>query len=530
MNSLAVFIFAVLLSNGVDCGSLRDEDYQMADKLFTFGAEASLKYLDNLKMAAEFVVKEKQIKKTGNDLQDFWISLKEMIEKVSAEEKANGHDDFIVTLRVYKTLCTLLFDGLYQMRQAHSGGRHFGDFVFFKGIFKKKTTEELWKYVESHFLPGVPPVYSNAMGFFSHILSKIIARPRVIEIIKVAVNIGKIDINEHLEGAQMALHEFYIKVLEIISLEKEKENDEFLITLRTVSRLFVYCWDKVLEYTESQEFHNKFSHALGRWNELRALKNTEKLHKLFDPETGHKVWTWADQQGFSHIYDKTALEYQEWGNEIFGNDRFSQSNRALMKASTIYGNALHERMSQYGLGMSEVNDFLIDIDEALTELLGEHIVNNLRRVGFELWNYFNNEILQVSKNKKSQLTSDEDPLQQLRKIKETCFDIWDRVLFEINKHVNDDGLEQSARHWNEVKTVFIKELTDNGQLTQRKLDEAQKTLNSFKQLIFDKYVKRIEGLEEVINDSSKTLVKVMLKTFSATNTLLVNYLAFLMSD
>ncbi|XP_001333900.3 uncharacterized protein si:ch211-288g17.4 [Danio rerio] len=529
MNSLAVFIFAVLLSNGVDCISLTDEDYRMADKLFTFGAEASLKYLDNLKTAAEFVVKEKQIKKTGNDMHDLWISLKEMIEKVNAEEKAKGHDDFIVALRVYKTLCKLLFEGLHQMGKAHTGDRTFTQYGFFKGIFNKKTTEELWKYVEFHFLPGAPPVYSNPMGFFSHIVSKILARPRVIEIIKVAGNIVN-DINEHLQRFERAYEQFIIKVGDIITQEKEKENDEFLITLRTLSRLFVDCWDNVLEYTESQEFHNKYTHSLERWNELRALKDNGKRHKLFDSETGRNVWTWADQQGFSLVYDKTALEYQEWGNEIFGNNRFSQSNRALKKVSTIYGNALHERMSQYGLGMSEVNDFLIDVDEALTELLGEHIVNNLRRLGSELWNYFNSEILQVSKNKKSQLTSDEDPLQQLRKIKEACFDVWDRVLFEINKHVNDDGLEQSVRDFQEVMRVFIQELAGSGQLTERKLVEAEETLLSFKQLIFDKYVNRVDGLERMINDSAITLAKVMLKTFSATNTLLVNYLAFLMSD
>lgn len=49
----------------MDSISLKDEDYDMADKLFTFGAEAFLKYLDNLKGAAEVVVKEKNINKTG---------------------------------------------------------------------------------------------------------------------------------------------------------------------------------------------------------------------------------------------------------------------------------------------------------------------------------------------------------------------------------------------------------------------------------------------------------------------------------
>lgn len=30
------------------------------------------------------------------------------------------------------------------------------------------------------------------------------------------------------------------------------------------------------------------------------------------------------------------------------------------------------------------------------------------------------------------------------------------------------------RQWDEVKSIFIKELTDSGELTQQKLDEAQK--------------------------------------------------------
>lgn len=51
--------------SGVDSMILTDEDYEMPDKLFTFGAEAFLKYLDNLKEVAEAVVKENQISKTG---------------------------------------------------------------------------------------------------------------------------------------------------------------------------------------------------------------------------------------------------------------------------------------------------------------------------------------------------------------------------------------------------------------------------------------------------------------------------------
>lgn len=50
---------------GVDSVSLTDEDYEMADKLFTMGAEGFLRFLDNLKTAAEMVVEERKINETG---------------------------------------------------------------------------------------------------------------------------------------------------------------------------------------------------------------------------------------------------------------------------------------------------------------------------------------------------------------------------------------------------------------------------------------------------------------------------------
>lgn len=50
---------------GVDSVSLTDEDYEMADKLFTFEAKAFLKLLDNLIERGNLVIKDNDIKKTG---------------------------------------------------------------------------------------------------------------------------------------------------------------------------------------------------------------------------------------------------------------------------------------------------------------------------------------------------------------------------------------------------------------------------------------------------------------------------------
>lgn len=523
--SLAILLLTVLLSKGVESVSLTDEDYEMADKLFTMGAEGFLKYLDNLKAAAKVVMERDKINKTGTDMQDLWISVKELIERISAEERVKGHDDFIVALRIFQRLGDLFESQFFHLLRMSGVD-------MFKGIIKNETMVDLWKYVESRYLPGAPPIYSDPVGFLGHVLSKKLAQPRVVEILKVASEVGKIDIIQLFDEAQMAIHLVKEKALEISTLERQTEKDEFLITLRTASGVLAFYWDKLLEYTESQPFHNKYLAAVRKWKELNVLKDTEKYHMITNPETRLQAWTWADER-FGDLFDNAALEYDRYGNGIFGDDRFNQSNWAIMKMATVYPLPIYERLSESGLGMSEVNDFFIGTDDTLTELVGEDILYNLKGVLYELWNIFSNEILHISINKKKQLTSDvesEDPLRHLRKMKATCFDIWDRVLSEINRNTDNYGLEQSARQWDEVKSIFIKELTDSGEITQQKLDEAQKVFNSVTQMVFDKYVKMVDGLEERISTSTETLGKLMLKAFSATRTVLVNTLVFLLSD
>ncbi|ROL45759.1 hypothetical protein DPX16_11454 [Anabarilius grahami] len=446
--SLAILILAVLLSKGVESVSLTDEDYEMADKLFTLGAEGVLKYLDNLKKAAEVVVEENKINKTGTDMQDLWISLKEMVERIAAEERVKGQDHFIVSLHIFHRLGSLYGEGLFRLLSAYPRDNYgiSRELGVFKGIIKNETLVDLWKYVESRYLPGAPPIYSDPVGFLGHLLSKI---------------------------AQTAIHLVKEKAMEISTLERQTEKDEFLITLRTASEVLAFYWDKLLEYTESQPFHNKYLDAVRKWKELRVLKDTKKYHTITNPETGLQAWTWADER-FGNLFDNAALEYDRWGNGIFGDDRFNQSNWAIMKMATVYPLPIYERFSESGLGISEVNDFFIDTDDALNELVGEDILYSLKGVLNELWNIFSNEILHVSINKKNQMTSDveyEDPLRHLR-------------------------------HWDEVRSIFIKELIDSGKLTQQKLDGAQKINVQKLMKSLREFAKPIKNAESGSQDNS----------------------------
>ncbi|CAM4640232.1 unnamed protein product [Leuciscus chuanchicus] len=528
--SLSILILTVFLSKGVESVSLTDEDYEMADKLFTMGAE-------------------------GTDMQDLWTSVKELIERISAKERVKGHDDFIVALCVFQRLSRLYGEGLSRLLEAFPENEIFRAFGMFEGIIKNETMVELWKYVESRFLPGAPPIYSDPVGFLGHLLSKKMAQPHVVEILKVALEVVKLDISQLFDEAQMAIRLVKEKAMEISTLERQTEKDEFLITLRKY-HMYNFChFNSVVIPFYSRLLPAKEKHMKGLkisgscvWvmsfslcvKSITVERKTvsEQWHCVCDCcllitlTNSSSLSSWADER-FGDLFDNAALEYDRYGNGIFGDDRFNQSNWAIMKMVTIYPLPVYERLSESGLGMSEVNDFFIGTEDTLTKLVDEDILSNLKGMLNELWNIFSNEILHISINKKNQITSDvesEDPLRHLRKMKATCFDIWDRVLTEINRHYNKYGLEQSARQWDEVKSIFIKELTHSGELTQQKLDEAHKGFNNVTQMVFDKYVKMVDGLEERITASTETLGKLMLLAFSATNSVLVNTLFFLLSD
>ncbi|KAA0710148.1 hypothetical protein E1301_Tti016685 [Triplophysa tibetana] len=99
---------------------------------------------------------------------------------------------------------------------------------------------------------------------------------------------------------------------------------------------------------------------------------------------------------------------------------------------------------------------------------------SLREMIYELWTVFENEILSRTKNlhTTSEVDNMKNPLTHLHTIKEMFFDIWDQVLSVINGSIKEDEVQESLRHWDEVKAIFLKVLTDSGEITQENLDEA----------------------------------------------------------
>ncbi|XP_051527779.1 uncharacterized protein LOC127425629 [Myxocyprinus asiaticus] len=232
--------------------TLTEKDYEIAEKLFTFEAEVFLKFLDNLKVAAETVVKENEINKTGNEMQDLLMSLKEFIKEIIAEERAKGNqDDLLIAMKIYNSLRLFYGDGLFRLIDTFPDDH----LQIFQGVFKNETIVEIWKEMEPRYFPGAPLIYNDPSGFLSYLLSRMV-EPCMKGILKVASELGKIDIDQLYEDAQMAIHLVIEKAKKISNLERQKEKNDFQITLRTVSGIFAFYWEELLEYTESRIFHD----------------------------------------------------------------------------------------------------------------------------------------------------------------------------------------------------------------------------------------------------------------------------------
>lgn len=522
---LAILLL-VLVFNGVNSVDPKEEDHEI-DKLFAFGSEAFLKFLNNVKMKAETALTNRQFNRSGNEMQNLWKSLKELIEKIIAEQRANGNqDDFLIATRIFHHLGIMFAEGGFEIRNALA--RNDFSRVWLQGILKNETMAELWRDVGSLYFPDAPPVYSDPVGFLSYLLSKIVVKPQMVRNLKVALEVMKIDIDQLYKDAQVAINQVREKALEISALERQTEKNDFAVSMRTASTVLVFYWDTFLEYTKSSPFHDKYIDSIRQWKELRILKN---ISNSCHSEIEHQALNWAGQN-FGNLFNNFGQEYYRWGDGIFGNERFNQSNWAFLMMASVYRLPVYQKLCESGFGTSEVNNLLKTANGVLIEL-GEDFAHKSREVIYDLWTVFEKEILSQTENLHT--TSDvediKNPLQHLRStIKEILFDIWDQVLSKINSNIKEDEVQKSLRHWDEVKTIFMKVLTDSGELTQENLDEAQKTLINVGHMVLEKYVKIIDGLDKRISASIESLGKVTLQTFGATNNILINILLFLLSD
>lgn len=512
-----VSLTAFLCCYGVQSSDLSYND--LREQILNSGTVVFLDFLDKVRNVTEKIVRDDQFRKSRITVQSLVKSLREFVKPMKNTESASGSQDksAISPHRFFPFMAAATFEATI---------KEIFDKMFFPYLniyrqsFKNETMVEIWKEVESYYLPGAPSIYSKPMEFSSYLLAKAVVRSRLVNMLEAGVDtvveIGKIDFNQLHEEVQMVMDQIRNKAFEISVLERQKEKNDFLVSLRTASGLIVFYWDEVLKHTECPSFHAKYLDSMKQWAELIELRDaSEKYHVLLDPDTRHALLNWTVLH-FDKFLDAFALEYYSRGNEALGLDRFNQSNWAVGKSAVVYSLPVYEKLSEVGFGITEINRFLHRVNNITLVLEGNDRSTTYRETFLESIMrgilYMLSPIIEDEKTK-----SEDNPLLlPLLVIRRLFLEIWGFFIsIEKYRHFDETEHQQSVNEWNQLRSVVINELLKSEAFTRKQLEEAPKNFVQAIHRILEKlkqYTDLVDGFDEMIDPTALAFEKSMHRT------------------
>ncbi|XP_073714598.1 uncharacterized protein [Misgurnus anguillicaudatus] len=458
---LAVISLTAFLCYGVQSSDLSERELKR--QIINSGIAVFIDILEKVKNVTEQIVRENQFKKSRIAVQEHWKDLRQTVKQINdIDKEKEGLQHLKLSLSAGRTSATMTREITEKLIRPYIN--------IYDETFKTETMAGIWREVESEYLQGAPPIYDKPLNLLSYLLAKTIVKSGMVDALKGGVNIvlevGKIDLNQLHEEAQLLMNQVGEKAAEISTLERQKEKNDFLVSLRTASGLIVFYWDQILEHTESLSFHKKYLDSRKRRVELTQLENSSENYHVLIPQANHYILTWANNT-FGKLFEAVALKYYKHGNELFGYDRFNQSNWAFDKIATVYGLPVYEKLTESGFGISEFNRLLNRINHAIIILEGSELYSK-QTFTEEIIRFILLDISYLFEREKEKGT-DDDILLPIKVIKTIVFRIWDFFLLERN--INYEP-QQSEREWNHMRRIFINELIKSGEFTEEELEEA----------------------------------------------------------
>ncbi|XP_073714590.1 uncharacterized protein [Misgurnus anguillicaudatus] len=498
---LAVISLTAFLCYGVQSSDLSERELKR--QIINSGIAVFIDILEKVKNVTEQIVRENQFKKSRIAVQEHWKDLRQTVKQINdIDKEKEGLQHLKLSLSAGRTSATMTREITEKLIRPYIN--------IYDETFKTETMAGIWREVESEYLQGAPPIYDKPLNLLSYLLAKTIVKSGMVDALKGGVNIvlevGKIDLNQLHEEVQLLINQVGEKAAEISTLERQKEKNDFLVSLRTASGLIVFYWDQILEHTESLSFHKKYLDSRKRWVELTQLKNSsEKYHVLISPKTKHDILEWANNT-FGKLFEAVALKYYKHGNELFGYDRFNQSNWVFDKIATVYGLPVYEKLTESGFGISKLNRLLNRINHAILIIESrDHLFysshTNLEQLIREILFSISFHLEDLKRK-----GTDDDILLPVKAIKETVFYIWDNVLFLLKfAFPRYHEPHQSEREWNHMRRIFINELIKSGEFTEEELEEAPMNFLNATRGILEKMMNfgdLAEGFSERIDASA----------------------------
>uniref|UniRef100_A0A671PZL6 Uncharacterized LOC107693355 n=1 Tax=Sinocyclocheilus anshuiensis TaxID=1608454 RepID=A0A671PZL6_9TELE len=426
------------------CGVQSDESYALRQQIVNSGTVVFVDFLEKVRNATEKLVRDEQFRKSRISIQGYMKALRELAKPLKNSESARESQDNSAIFSLKPMSNVLPMNVLFFYRYMK----------IYRETLKNQTMAEIWKEVELYYLPGAPPVYSKPMQFFSHLLAKAVVKSQLVNMLEAGVDtvmeIGKTDFNQLHEDGQMVMDQIRQKAFEISVLERQKEKNDLLISLRTASGLIVFYWDKVLEHTESPSFHAEYLDSMKQWAELTELKNPSvKYHVLLDPDTRRSFLNWTELH-FGKFFETAAQEYYNRGNAALGLDRFNQSNWAVVKSTVVYSLPVYEKLSAVGFEITEVNRFLHKVNHITLILEGNDISSNRQTF---LESCIRGILYALTLDIEEEKTNN----NVIKCLHENHF----------------EPVKQNTK-WNDTRNIIINELLKSNAFTRKQLEEAPK--------------------------------------------------------
>ncbi|XP_059403203.1 uncharacterized protein LOC132136108 [Carassius carassius] len=501
------------------CGvqSARRSNDKLSQRIVNTGTVVFLDIVEKVRNTTEKLLRDNQFKKLRISVQGYMKTLREFAKLLNTTESARESQDNSVILaqRFFTLLTGVTF--VTTVREVFNG------FFFpYKKIYhetlKNETVVDIWNEVESNYLPGAPPIYSKPMQFFSHLLAKAVVKSQLVNMLEAGVDtvmeIGKINFNQHHDDMQMVVDQIRRKAFEISVLERQKEKNDFLISLRTASGVFVFYWDTVLEHTERSSFHAKYLDSRKRWAELTELRNPSEAHTFLDVARRilksralpcNSIWPCHFSFFFSRVIEIyfgefcASQEYYRLGNATIGLDRFNQSNWAVVKSAVIYSLPVYEKLTKLGFGISEINRFLLRFNKIALILEGN---DKPRRWDthstIESIPVFILFSLAFVADKEIMNSKDNQLLLPLRVIRRVFLEFWSTIPTARNE--TESQLIQSK--WNHMSNITNNELLKSNAFTRKQLEDAPKNFVQAIHQILEKlkqYTDLVDGFDERID-------------------------------
>uniref|UniRef100_A0A8C2KD81 Uncharacterized protein n=1 Tax=Cyprinus carpio TaxID=7962 RepID=A0A8C2KD81_CYPCA len=432
------------------CGvqSARLSFYGLRQQMINSGTVVFLDIVEKVRNTTEKLLRDDQFKKSRISVQGYMKSLREFAKPLNTTESTRGN---------------------FGLNLIHSCDLFISE-------------------VESNYLPGAPPIYSKPMQFFSHLLAKAVVKSQLVNMLEAGVDtvmeIGKINFNQLHEDMQMVMDQIRQKAFEISILERQKEKNDFLISLRTASGVIVFYWDKVLEHTERPSFHAKYL-------------DSRNIDLLFHFALSF-FFSRVIEMYFGEFF--ASQEYHSLGNAALGLDRFNQSNWAVVKSAVIYSLPVYEKLTKLGFGISEINRFLLRLNRIALSLEGEDrpspsIVESIP--AFILFS------LGLAADKEKRNSKDNQLLLPLRAIRTEFLEFWSFILTSRNYgYWNETECQQIQSKWNHISNIINNELLKSNAFTRKQLEDAPKNFVQAIHRILEKlkqYTDLVDGFDERID-------------------------------